>query len=144
MTLDEYQELAYKTCTPACYTDAYLNFGYVAEVGELAGKLGKRVRGDVVTDMPMMLEIGDIAWMIAIKARLHGEKLSLVPLLPGFNDTVFDLANPAINNFNLKISILKNVCDKLGFYFWECLQLNIDKLESRMIRGEIMGSGDNR
>ncbi len=144
MTLDEYQELAFKTCTLACYTDEYLDLGYIAEVGELAGKLAKRVRGDVVNDMPMMLEVGDIAWMIAIKARLHGEKLSLVTLLPGFNDTVFDLANPAINNFNLKMSILKNVCDKLGFSFWECLQLNIDKLSGRQYRGTIMGSGDNR
>ena len=144
MTLDEYQELAFKTCTPACYTDEYLDLGYLAEVGELAGKFGKRVRGDVINDMPVMLEIGDIAWMIAIKARLHGEQITLVPIVPCFHDTVFDLLHTANNAFNLKMSILKNVCDKLGFSFWECLKLNIDKLESRRIRGEIMGSGDNR
>lgn len=144
MTLDEYQELAYNTCTPACYTDEYLDLGYLSEVGELAGKLAKRIRGDVITDMPIMLEIGDIAWMISIKARLHGEQITLFPMVPGFHDTVFDLLHPATNAFNLKMSILKNVCDKLGFSFWECLQLNIDKLASRMIRGEIMGSGDNR
>ena len=144
MTLDEYQELAFQTCTTSSYCDEYLDLGYIAEVGELAGKLAKRVRGDVINDMQIMLEIGDIAWFIAIKARLHGEQITLVPLLPGFNDTVFDFANPARDNFNLKISILKNVCEKLGFDFYECLQLNIDKLESRRIRGEIMGSGDNR
>ena len=144
MTLDEYQELAFKTCTPACYTDEYLDLGYLAEVGELAGKLAKLVRGDVVTDMSIMLEIGDIAWMIAIKARLHGEQITLMPLVQCFHDTVFNLLHPANNSFNLKMSILKNVCHKLGFSFLECLHLNIDKLESRLIRGEIMGSGDNR
>ena len=144
MTLDEYQELAYKTCTPACYTDEYLDLGYLSEVGELAGKLAKRVRGDVITDMPIMLEIGDIAWMISIKARLHGEKITLVQLVPFFNDTVFDLLHPENNAFNLKMSILKNVCEKLGFSMWECLKLNIDKLASRLDRGTIMGSGDNR
>ena len=144
MTLDEYQELAFKTCTKSSYCDEYLDLGYIAEVGELAGKLAKRTRGDVINDMPIMLEIGDTAWMIAIKARLHGEQISLVQLVPGFNDTVFALLHPATNAFNLKMSILKNVCDKLGFSFWECLQLNIDKLESRHGRGTIMGSGDNR
>lgn len=144
MTLDEYQELAFKTCTKASYCDEYLNLGYLAEVGELAGKLAKRIRGDVVNDMQIMLEIGDIAWFIAIKARLHGEQITLVPLVPYFHDTVYDLLHPADNAFNLKMSILKNVCDKLGFSLWECLKLNIDKLESRRIRGKIMGSGDNR
>ncbi len=144
MTLDEYQELAFKTCTQSSYCDEYLDLGYLAEVGELAGKLAKRVRGDVINDMPIMLEIGDIAWFIAIKARLHGEQITLVPLVPCFHDTVFDLLHPATNAFNLKMSILKNVCDKLGFSLWECLQLNIDKLASRLDRGTIMGSGDNR
>ena len=144
MTLNEYQELAFNTCTKSSYCDEYLDLGYLAEVGELAGKLAKRVRGDVTNDMQVMLEIGDIAWMIAIKARLHGEQISLVPIVPGFNDTVFDLMHPAQNAFNLKMSILKNVCDKLGFYFWECLQLNIDKLSGRQDRGTIKGSGDNR
>lgn len=144
MTLDEYQELAYMTCTPASYTDEYLDFGYVAEVGELAGKLGKRVRGDDIRDFSIMLEIGDIAWMIAIKARLHSEKLSLLPLVPCFYGTVFDLMHQSEDDFNLKISILKNVCEKLGFDFNTCLHMNIDKLASRMDRGTIMGSGDNR
>jgi len=144
MTLDEYQELAFKTCTKSSYCDEYLDMGYLAEVGELAGKLAKRVRGDVVNDMPIMLEIGDIAWFIAIKSRLHCEQITLVPIVPGFHDTVFDLMHPAQNAFNLKMSILKNVCEKLGFDFDECLQLNIDKLSGRQDRGTIIGSGDNR
>ena len=144
MTFDEYQELAFKTCTQSSYCDEYLDLGYLAEVGELAGKLAKRVRGDVINDMQIMNEIGDIAWFIAIKARLHGEQITLMPLVQCFHDTVFNLLHPSNNSFNLKMSILKNVCYKLGFSFWECLQLNIDKLESRRIRGEIMGSGDNR
>lgn len=144
MTLDEYQELAFKTCTQASYCDEYLDLGYLAEVGELAGKLAKRIRGDVVNDMPIMLEIGDIAWMIAIKARLHGKQISLVQLVPYYHGTVFDLLTPTKKSHNLKMSILKDVCEKLGFSLWECLQLNIDKLSGRQDRGTIMGSGDNR
>ncbi len=144
MTLDEYQELAFKTCTPACYTDEYLDLGYLAEVGELAGKLAKLVRGDVVTDMQIMHEVGDIAWMIAIEARRHRKKLSLVPLAQMFQFTIFDLTHQVKFEFNLKLSILKNVCEKLGFDFYECLQLNIEKLASRQELGTIMGSGDNR
>ena len=98
MTLDEYQELAFKTCTQSCYCDEYLDLGYIAEVGELAGKLAKRIRGDVINDMPIMLEIGDISWMIAIKARLHGEQITLVPLVPCFHDTVYDLLHPERQN----------------------------------------------
>lgn len=144
MTLDEYQELAYRTCTQACYTDEYLDLGYLAEVGELAGKLAKRVRGDEIRDFSIMLEIGDIGWFISTKARLHGEQITLVPLVPCFHDTVYDLLHPANNAFNLKMSILKNVCEKLGFDFDMCLQINIDKLASRLERGTIIGSGDNR
>lgn len=127
MTLDEYQELAYKTCTPACYTDEYLDLGYIAEVGELAGKLAKRVMGDVINDIEIMLEIGDIAWFIAIKARLHGERISLGSPDICFYDTVLDFFYVATNAFIWKITILKNVCDKLCLDFEECLQLNIDK-----------------
>ena len=144
MTLDEYQELAFKTCTKSSYCDEYLDLGYLAEVGELAGKLAKRVRGDVVDDMQIMHEIGDIAWFIAIKARLNGKQITLCPLVPYYHGTVFDLLTPANNSHNLKMSILKNICDKLGSSFWECLQLNIDKLSSRQDRGTIIGSGDNR
>ena len=144
MTLDEYQELAFKTCTQNSYCDEYLDLGYIAEVGELAGKFAKRVRGDVINDMQIMHEIGDIAWFIAIKARLNGKQITLCPLVPYYHGTVFDLLTPANNSHNLKMSILKNICDKLGSSFWACLQLNIDKLSNRQDRGTIMGSGDNR
>ena len=72
MDFVEYQESAFMTCTHECYCDEYLELGYISEVGELAGKLAKRIRGDVVTDISIMHEIGDIAWMCAVGERLNG------------------------------------------------------------------------
>lgn len=144
MTLDEYQDLAVSTCMQACYCDEYLDLGYIGEVGELAGKLAKIIRGDVVKDVEIMHELGDIAWFIAVKARLHDERVSLVPVVTCFHDSVYNLLNPAPDAFNLKMSTLRNVCEKLGFDFYECLELNVKKLADRRDRGTIIGSGDNR
>lgn len=145
MDLAEYQEKAYETCTPACYCDEYLDLGYISEVGELAGKLAKRIRGDVVSDMSIMLEIGDCAWMIAIKARLHGQVLSVEnTAYAGAFNRVDDLLCPSKDLHNLKFAVLMNVCEALGFDFNECLLLNLDKLADRQGRGVIRGCGDRR
>lgn len=145
MDLSEYQELAYSTCTPACYVDKYLDLGYLAEVGELAGKLAKTVRGDIIQREDIMLEIGDIAWFLAVQARLHNHKLSVDHItLYADMDTVFSLYSNLAYSYDLKFKILKNVCEKLGFDFDECLKMNIQKLTSRQERGTIQGNGDNR
>lgn len=147
MDFTEYQEKAFSTCTPECYTDEYLDLGYLSEVGELAGKLAKRIRGDIVSDDAIMQEIGDVAWMTAIKAHLH--KLKIKP-----HDSVIGFGNISLPKFmdklageanhNIRIKSLMILCDRLNLSFGRCLKLNNEKLASRKARGMIKGNGDNR
>ncbi len=145
MNFEEYQEKAFSTCTPACYSEAYLDLGYISEVGELAGKLAKRIRGDAVADEDIMQEIGDCAWMSAVRERFNGRALrtwisypySLRSEIEGINDLlkVYDSGS---------FYAVKLFCEYLGFDFNKCMQMNIEKLESRQKRGVIQGGGDNR
>jgi len=145
MDFTEYQEIAFSTCTPECYTDDYLDLGYLSEVGELAGKLAKQIRGDDVHFKDIMHEIGDIAWMIAVKARLHGQEISTEATADAIClKKIYDLLCPSNDSHNLKAAVLINVCEELGFDFQTCLQMNIDKLASRRLRGVIQGDGDYR
>lgn len=147
MDFDEYQKKAYSTCTPECFTDKYLDLGYLSEVGELAGKLAKRVRGDVVPDEDIMHEIGDCAWMIAVKALKLGRKLfiNMDIVCSGLVDfDVHDLLKFKHEEVELKFTTLKFFCDHLGLDFKECLRKNNEKLASRKKRGVIQGNGDNR
>ena len=153
MDFTEYQEAVYGTCilVPACYTDEYLDLGYMAEVGELAGKFAKRIRGDEVSDEDIMAEIGDIAFMIAVKARLHGKKIVLdddaIPWgIYGIKGAIQDLRDADFEymGFISGFQYLKDFTEYLGFNFHECLKMNNEKLASRQKRGVIHGNGDNR
>lgn len=156
MDFTEYQEKAFSTCTPECYTDEYLNYGYLSEAGEVAGKLAKRVRGDDIPDEAIMAELGDVAWMIAVKARKDGESLIINEdvddefdwlLMSGrFDGSINDLFVAHIENFSghLKYRVLMDVCGNLGINFRDALKYNNDKLSSRQKRGVIQGDGDDR
>lgn len=150
----EYQEAAYSTCTPECYTDAYLTPGYLSEVGEVAGKIAKRVRGDAVQAEHVMEELGDVAWFIAAQARLHGEQIILNDKIESgfamlgsfFRGGVEDLIMiyPRSLSFSMRFRVLKSVCETMGFDFDEILKMNNRKLASRQKRGVIKGDGDHR
>lgn len=47
----------------------YLALKLVSELGEVAGKIAKRMRGDEVTDDMILDEIGDCLWYLAMIAR---------------------------------------------------------------------------
>ena len=124
MTLDEYQQKAMATCTDSSMNDTYLLFGLVAEVGELADKVAKAKRKEVITidgdeifhtsndgTIPLVFEeftesfikeLGDVLWFVALIAKHAGLSLE------------------------------------------EVAQLNLDKLADRAKRGVIVGEGDNR
>lgn len=156
MDFTEYQEKAFSTCTPECYTDEYLNYGYLSEAGEVAGKLAKRVRGDDISNEAIMAELGDVAWMIAVKARKDGESLVINEdvddefdwlIISGlFNGSIDDLFVAYIENFSgqLKFRVLMDVCGSLCINFHDALKHNNYKLSSRQKRGVIHGNGDNR
>ena len=147
MDFAEYQEKAYSTCTPECYTDEYLDLGYLSEVGELAGKLAKRIRGDSVPDDDIKHEIGDVAWMILVKARLYGYNIRVMDSvleLKGIGIQQLVLALVVISHHNNRMKTLMALCEMLGYSFESCLEMNNEKLASRQQRGVIQGNGDNR
>lgn len=124
MTLNEYQTRAEATCTESSMNDTYLLFGLMAEVGELADKVAKAKRKDIITigsnhiipseaaiDSPnqfeeftqlFVKELGDVLWFVALIAKHAGLPLE------------------------------------------EVAQMNLDKLADRAKRGMIIGNGDNR
>lgn len=127
MTLNEYQEKAMMTNAASSDNDTYSLFGLMAEVGELADKVAKGVRKQIITicedriyhseegvqdgninleyvefEEGMKKELGDVLWFVAHFAQR-------------FNRTLEEVA-----------------------------QMNLDKLADRAKRGVIIGSGDNR
>lgn len=122
LTLNEYQELAMKTCMQSCDNFSYMMLNLVGEVGELASKVAKDIRkrqvvigefeNDLSPEMPYeeweardseyMHEAGDILWQLAGLCKVMGWDLN------------------AVGNANL------------------------NKLASRAQRGKIVGDGDNR
>lgn len=127
MTLNEYQERAMTTCTESSNNDTYALFGLMAEVGELADKVAKGVRKELIQiddnfiyegrnavvdatttleyvefEEGMKKELGDVLWFVALIAKMTGLSLE-------------DVA-----------------------------QLNLSKLADRAKRGVIVGEGDNR
>lgn len=122
MTLNEYQEQAMTTCTESSMNDTYLLFGLMAEVGELADKVAKAKRKEIITiednniyvnrqgslgdfedfQEGFIKELGDVLWFVALIAKKAGVTLNTVA------------------------------------------QLNLAKLADRAKRGVIVGNGDNR
>lgn len=122
MTLNEYQTRAEATCTESSMNDTYLLFGLMAEVGELADKVAKAKRKEIITiesnniyvdlkadirdyadfQSHFIKELGDILWFVALIAKKAGVSLDIVA------------------------------------------QLNLDKLADRAKRGKIIGEGDDR
>lgn len=120
--LNEYQELAMRTCMPTCDNVSYMLLNLIGEVGELSSKIAKDIRkgniviGDIRNDLtPLMpydewekrheeyaLELGDILWQLAGLAKVLGLTLD-------------------------------------GIAQW-----NLIKLASRAKRGKIDGNGDHR
>lgn len=155
MDFTEYQEKAFSTCTKACYTAEYLRLGYISEVGEVAGKLAKKIRGDIVTDECIMLEIGDCAWMVAVDAKRLGESLvisdyikaqyNVVSMTASFPKCPIEQLYFFLNTVPLlRFYAVKKSCEKLHLNFKKCLQMNNKKLASRKARGKIRGNGDDR
>jgi len=79
MTLTEYQQRAHATAIyPPEQGRIYTVLGLVGEAGELANKAKKLIRGDVVSHIPLLLELGDVLWYVAECATSHGYSLEQV------------------------------------------------------------------
>ncbi len=146
MNFIEYQEKALTTCTPECFTEAYLHYGLISEIGELAGKLAKQIRGDDVPGEAIMGELGDIAWMIVVRAELKDESLEQVRGLAWSRVPIEELLRCVLDESESSAMLVGwiRICQGLEYDVDKVLEYNIKKLSSRQKRGEIQGDGDFR
>ena len=80
MTLNEYQQRAFKTALPTEKTTVYMGFGLCSETGEVAGKLKKWHRGDYLNHEQLWREnvsgeVGDVLWYLAGLCTMLGLSL---------------------------------------------------------------------
>lgn len=120
MTLNEYQEKAMMTNAASSDNDTYSLFGLMAEVGELADKVAKGVRKE-------MIEFSDNN--IYMQAGETGNK----ELVEGIKKELGDV-----------LWFVSHFAQRFGWSLEEVAQLNLDKLADRAKRGVIIGDGDNR
>ncbi len=79
MTLNEYQVEAHKTAVyPPDQARIYTVLGLCGEAGEIANKAKKIIRGDVLSHIPLMDELGDVLWYLAECARAHRYSLNQI------------------------------------------------------------------
>lgn len=124
MTLNEYQEKAMTTCTESSMNDTYLLFGLVAEVGELADKVAKAKRKDIIT-----IDDDDILPLVLPRITHNEYGEFEVGFLKELGDVLWFVAM---------------IAEHSGVTLENLAQSNLDKLADRAKRGVIVGDGDNR
>ncbi len=164
MTFEEYQKAAVSFRTETANNEEYLTLGLIAEVGEAADKLAKRVRDGVWDEKAFIKELGDILWFVANLAeyydREQGTAHSCVPK-GCFDDeadgdsvedaTMKSIASSVVlsvwNEGNYLNDVISGVCNLAGRYGYtleDVAEINIAKLRDRQARGVIKGNGDER
>lgn len=118
LTLNEYQDLAMKTCMPTCDNISYMTFNLMGELGEFASKIGKLIR----------------------KGKAHIDNNQIV-----FHD---DVTEEEIYAIRAELGDcywqLNGLVSSFGWCANDICQENLDKLASRQKRGKIDGNGDFR
>ena len=117
LTLNEYQEKAMSTCMDSCNNFAYMSYGLVGEVGELAGKIAKHIRKE--------------------KASINANHLEASGL------TIGD-AKDIVSELGDCLWYVAGIAKALDISLDDVAQANINKLADRQRRGVIDGNGDNR
>ncbi len=166
MTFEEYQKQAVSFRTESVNNEEYLALGLIAEVGEAAGKLAKRILDGVFDEKAFVKELGDILWFVANFAEFcedddidgalkdsfaqagvaDGSMMPATYLLREL--TVFAAA--ATNgeadawNFQRIVNWIAGIAAKYGYTLEEVAEINIAKLRDRQARGAIKGDGDER
>lgn len=126
MDLNEYQNLAMRTCLPTCDNIVYMGFNLAAETGELLGKFAKAVRHD---QLHVSTQPHDNALRHPLTQTFHLSDEQLSAIRKEAGDVLWQIAG---------------VCTVMGWKLEDVANENIDKLASRQARGVIDGSGDNR
>lgn len=163
MTFEEYQKEAVSFRTDTANNEEYLTLGLIAEVGEAAGKLAKRVRDGVWDEKAFIKELGDILWFVANLAdyydRENGTKFSaeLKDCFEAevdderFDEDIMRLLVYWTGFFLDEGSHLSDIvfevggfAKKYGYTLEQVAEINIAKLRDRQARGVIKGNGDER
>lgn len=125
MTLNDYQKQAMTTCTESSDNDTYALFGLVAEVGELADKVAKGRRKQMVSIVDNV-----------IQPRFGGDSHK------GLKD--YDFSQGIKKELGDVLWFCAHLAHRFGWSLDEVAQMNLDKLADRAKRGVIIGNGDNR
>lgn len=125
MTLNEYQSRAMTTCTESSDNDTYALFGLMAEVGELADKIAKGRRKQIVSIVDNV-----------IQPRAGGDSHKKL--------TNKDFAQDVKKELGDVLWFVSLIAHRFGWMLNDVAQLNLDKLADRAKRGVIIGNGDNR
>lgn len=165
--VNEYQEFTRTTAQyPSSLAIAYTRLGFLGELGEVANKYKKVLRGDYELDAvkeDLIAESGDLCWYFVryldeldyraswgFKLVEFDElKYSVLNRIESLIDEIASTFNrvPLVDNHYLlqNVGILLNLfCLKLDTTLVDVLTLNRAKLQDRLERNVIKGSGDNR
>jgi NTP pyrophosphatase (non-canonical NTP hydrolase) len=168
MNPKEYQKRALQTAQfPPEQALAYLTLGLCGEVAELIEKYQCQGQGAPLTEEDVIGELGDVCWYCAVLANLFGIELGELgneQWAAGSSDQLVIHAGLIANKAKKTIRdgtpmnpefvreqielILRAVAGEAELIgdstLAEVMRLNIEKLECRMARGVIAGSGDQR
>ena len=76
--MDDYQEMASETLQPQCDNLEYLMCGMIEELGEVAGKRKRMIRGDETSFESSIDEGGDLFWYFSQYFRHIKVRLSVI------------------------------------------------------------------
>lgn len=153
VTIENYQELAMRTCLPSAKNWEYCYCLIASEIGEAFGKWGKKFRDGEFDKDKLTDELGDVFWGLALACELKGESFERNWACE-YKKYFIGIGFYTPNNFNpIKIDMVyisgiidfaKTFCEQCEIDPLECLRRNIAKLADRQGRGVIKGNGDNR
>lgn len=166
MTLKEYQQEAVKFRTPESDNAEYLRLGLIAEVGEVAGKLAKKIRDGVFDEKAFIKELGDVLWFVVNLLDYRGNETDFILsfIEKGLATVSYKYAYEPVNILSLASSagaLVFKECDAdegisgimynlaclamlNGYNLSQVAEINLAKLRDRQFRGVINGNGDER
>lgn len=138
----------------------YLKLGISEEYGEIMGKVKRYCRGDYRKEGfkdNIKKELGDLTYYVAVLEERTGNVKELrSPHNKSLKDNLHNLAALNANIFNAKhprhltialhtmMNTITDLAWNFGFTMTEIMETNLSKINSRYIRNQIRGSGDER
>lgn len=142
MTVAEYVEWAKTTRQfPADRQREYLELGLLGELGEVAQLLKRKIRdGREYSRQELLDELGDVAWYL-----FQRSPLASVRTLWGVESwTDGELLASVLEDRMAAGCAFLHFAMRHGYTLDEVLAANVAKIEGRIERGTVRGSGDGR